>query len=78
MTTACFAYSNKKVCKALEVRECADQKCPFFRTKKQMKQSHMNAYKRISGLDELTQQRIASMYFQNKMPWLKGGVNYDC
>ena len=43
----CFAYRNGK-CKALKVKKCEGDSCPFFKTKVQADEDQKKVFRRIN------------------------------
>ena len=67
----CVALSDLKKCSRLITLECDKNMCPFKQNFDEETESLLNAYDRISNLDDNTQTRIAKRYYQGKMPWKK-------
>ena len=49
MEKHCFAYRNGK-CKALKVKKCEGDSCPFFKTKAQADEDQKKVFRRINSL----------------------------
>lgn len=69
----CFALSRKGLCKALEGAPVCNEKCAFYQSKKEARESLYYAYARLCTLSAAEQQRIADKYYDGKMPWQEGG-----
>jgi len=65
----CFAYRNGK-CKALKVRKCDGESCPFFKTKAQADEDQKKVFSRISSLDSATKRNIMDLYYGGNMSLL--------
>jgi len=65
----CFAQEGNG-CKALTVKECIGDTCPFRKTADEVSASRERAYRRLASLDAETQAHISETYYGGKKPWL--------
>ena len=69
MEKHCFAYRNGK-CKALKVKKCEGDSCPFFKTKAQADEDQKKVFRRINSLDPATRRNIMELYYGGNMSLL--------
>jgi hypothetical protein len=69
MEKQCFAYRNGK-CKALKVKKCEGESCPFFKNKAQADEDQKKVFRRINSLDPATRRNIMELYYGGKMSLL--------
>jgi len=69
MAKHCFAYRNEK-CKALKIKKCEGDSCPFFKTKAQADEDQKKVFRRINSLDPATRRNIMELYYGGKMSLL--------
>ena len=80
MNKKCFCISRTRAntCKKLTVKKCVGESCSFAQTKEQVKIARDKCFKRLASLDVNFQRYISDKYYSGKMPWLKGGAEYEC
>ena len=59
---------GKRNCKDTDFAKCHD-KCPFYQTAKQKKESDKKCRKRLESLSEDEQQAISDKFYQGKKSW---------
>jgi len=69
MEPHCFAYRNG-YCKALKVRRCQGEGCPFFKTKARAVEEQKKVFARIRLMDPASRKNIMTLYYGGKMSLL--------
>jgi len=69
MEKQCFAYRNGN-CKALKVRRCQGDGCPFFKTKARSTEEQKKVFKRIRLMDPESRKNIMTLHYGGKMSLL--------
>lgn len=63
-------FKNGSTCRALDVDNCDETKCNFFKTEEKAHRDEQFAFDRIRLLPPHMQRYIAERYYRNKFPWL--------
>lgn len=67
----CIHLNENCRCNILEVDGCIGESCSFYKSNSEKGLAEINSMKRLSGLDESKQEKIANTYYGGKMPWKK-------
>lgn len=65
----CIALSENGQCSLLKISLCQGNTCSFKLTQEEKDAAERKVRKRLSSLDEETQEKIACKYYKGRRPW---------
>ncbi len=65
----CINLSENGQCSLLQVSRCQGDTCSFKLTQEEKDAAACKVRKRLSSLDEYTQEEIACKYYNGRRPW---------